>query len=132
MNGNLILRLSLFGLAMGLATVFIIPSTIEPLFWLAIFVVCAAIIARKAPGKYFFHGFLVSMLNSVWITAAHVILFDSYVARHAKEVAMMASMPMADSPRLMMLATGPVIGAVSGLVLGLFSFVASKLVKRKQ
>ena len=47
----------------------------------------------------------------MWITAAHVILFDSYVARHAKEVAMMASMPMADSPRLLMLLTGPVIGA---------------------
>ncbi len=40
MNGKLILQLSMFGLAMGLATVFFIPSSIEPAFWLAIFVVC--------------------------------------------------------------------------------------------
>jgi hypothetical protein len=30
----------------------------------------------------------------------------------------------------MMLMTGPVVGIFSGLILGLFSFVAGKLVKR--
>jgi len=30
----------------------------------------------------------------------------------------------------MMLIVGPVIGVVSGLVLGLFAFIASKLVKK--
>jgi uncharacterized membrane protein len=30
---------------------------------------------------------------------------------------------------LMMLLTGPVIGAASGIVLGLFAFIASKLVR---
>jgi uncharacterized membrane protein len=29
----------------------------------------------------------------------------------------------------MMLMTGPVVGVVSGIVLGLFAFIASKLVK---
>lgn len=32
MNWKLIVRLSLFGLAMGIATMFLIPSTIEPIF----------------------------------------------------------------------------------------------------
>jgi hypothetical protein len=116
---------------MAVATVYVIPSNIEPVFWLGIFVVCAALIARRASGKYFLHGFLVSMLNSVWITGAHVLLADSYIARHPKEAAMMASMPLPDSPRFMMLMTGPVVGAVSGVVLGLFAFIASKLMKRK-
>jgi hypothetical protein len=135
MNGldiKLILTLSLFGLAMGIATVFVIPSNIEPIFWLAIFVVCAFVIAKKAPGKLFLHGFLVSLVNSVWITGAHIALVDSYLPRHPNEVAMMAKMPMPDSPRLMMLMTGPVVGIISGLVLGLFSFVAGKLVKKSQ
>lgn len=131
MNGKLIFQLSLFGLAMAVFTVFVVPSNIEPVFWLAIFVVCAALIARKASAKYFLHGFLVSMLNSVWMTAAHVLLFDSYVARHPNEAARMASMPIPDSPRLMMLMTGPVVGAASGIVLGLFAFIASKFVRRK-
>jgi len=130
LDGKLILLLSLFGLAMGIATVFVIPSNLEPIFWLAIFLVCAYVIAKKAPGKYFLHGFLVSLCNSVWITAAHMALADAYLARHAGEAAMMAKMPLPDSPRLMMLMTGPIVGVVSGLVLGLFAFVASKLVKK--
>src|SRR5438477_11893401 len=119
MNWKLILQLSLFGLAMGIATVFVIPSNIEPIFWLAIFVVCAYIIASSRTGRPFLHGLCVSVVNSVWITGAHVLLFDQYIAGHAQEAAMMASMPL--SPRLMMLAVGPCVGLVSGLVLGVFA-----------
>jgi hypothetical protein len=132
-NWKLIFGLSLFGLAMGIATVFVIPSNIEPLFWLAIFVVCAIVIARRCASRHFLHGFLVSVVNSVWITTTHVLLFDQYVAHHAKEVAMMQSMSGgAMSPgmmRGMMAVTGPVIGVVSGLVLGAFAFVAARLIR---
>ncbi|HTR81594.1 MAG TPA: hypothetical protein VMM58_08180 [Bacteroidota bacterium] len=131
MNIKLILQLSLFGLAMGIATVFWIPSNIEPAFWLIIFLICSYLIAKKCSGKYFLNGFLVSIVNCVWITSAHMIFYQAYLADHAQEAAMMAKMPMPDSPRLMMLITGPVVGIISGLVLGLFAFVASKIVKKK-
>jgi uncharacterized membrane protein len=130
LDGKLILALSAFGLAMGIATVFVIPSSIEPFVWLAIFVVCAYVIARRAPGKYFLHGFLVSLVNAVWVSSAHMLFFESYFARHPQEAAMMTKMPLPDSPRLMMAMTGPLVGVVTGLVLGLFSFVAGKLVKK--
>jgi len=126
MNWTLILQLSLFGLAMGVATVFLIPSNIEPLFWIVIFGISAYLIATRAPGRYFLHGLFVSMVNSIWITASHVLLFDRYIANHPQEAAMMESMPA--SPKLMMVITGPVIGIVSGLVLGLFAVVASRWV----
>ena len=67
-------------------------------------------------------------MNSIWITAAHVLLFDPYVATHAKEAAMMRSMPI--TPKVTMLCTGPIVGAISGLVLGLFAWIASKLVSK--
>ena len=129
MKWKLIFLLSLFGLAMAIATVFVIPSNIEPVFWLAIFLICAWIIATRAPGRFFLHGLLVSIVNSIWITAAHTLLFDQYIARHAKEAAMMKAMPMA--PRLMMIITGPVVGIVSGIILGLFAWIASKIVRRR-
>jgi hypothetical protein len=128
---KLILALSMFGLAMGIATVFVIPSSIEPLFWLAIFAASAYAIATRAPSRFFLHGFLVSLVNCVWITGAHIGFAASYLERHPNEAAMMAKMPLPDAPRLMMLMTGPVIGIVSGLVLGLFSFVAGKVLKRR-
>ena len=129
MNWKLIFQLSAFGLAMGVATVFVIPSNIEPLFWLAIFCVCAYVIARRQPARHFLHGLMVSIVNSVWITSAHILLFEQYVARHAQEMEMMKSMPLPDSPRLMMALMGPIIGVASGVILGLLCFVAGKLVK---
>ena len=56
-----------------------------------------------------------------------MLLFNQYVANHAKEMEMMKSMPMSDSPRVMMVMMGPIIGVLSGLVLGLFALVASKI-----
>jgi hypothetical protein len=130
MNWKLIFTLSLFGLAMALATVFIIPSNIEPVFWLVIFIICAYFIAKKAAGKYFMHGFVLSLANCVWITAAHVLLYSTYIANHPAEAAMSAKMPMPEHPRMMMLVMGPVIGIISGVVQGLFAFIASKIVKK--
>jgi hypothetical protein len=129
MNWRLILTLSLFGLAMGLATVWLIPSNVEPIFWLAIFLVCAVVIARSGVQRPFLHGFCVSLVNSVWITSAHVLFSGAYLARHAQEADMLKTMPMPDSPRLMMAMTGPAIGIVSGIVLGLLALLASKILK---
>jgi hypothetical protein len=130
MSFKLILALSTFGLFMAFATVFFIPSRIEPLCWLAIFVVCAVIIARSLVPRPFLHGLGVSIVNSVWITSAHIVFFDTYVAGHAQEAQMMVT----DSPipgRVMMLIIGPIVGLISGCVLGLFALIASKLIRPK-
>jgi len=124
---RLVLTLSLFGLVMAFATVWVIPPKLEPVFWLAIFGTCAVVIAKRAPGRYFLHGFSVSLANCVWITSVHVLFRETYLAHHVEEAASLAKMPLPDSPRLMMAMLGPVIGIVSGLVLGALSFGASKL-----
>jgi len=130
MNWKLVAQLSLFGLAMALATVFVVPSNVEPMLWLPIFVICAYLIAKHAPGKHFLHGLMLGIANSVWITGAHVMLFDAYLAHHAREAEMMKSMPMPLPPRLLMAIVGPCVGVVSGVVIGLFALVAAWLVRR--
>lgn len=130
MNSKLIFQLSLFGLAMAISTVYWVPSNIEPIFWLLVFIVCAYFIAKKCTGKFFLHGFFVSLVNSVWVTAAHVILYNTYVASHPEETNMMAQMQIPINPRIMMLITGPIIGVLSGLVLGLFAFIASRIIRK--
>jgi len=129
MNWKLILQLSLFALGMGVATVFLIPSQIEPVFWLAIFVFCAYVISRNTT-RPFVHGLLLGLMNCVWIIAAHVVFVDQYLANHAREAEMMKSMPALDSPRLMMVMFGIPIGIVSGCIIGLIAVIASKFVKR--
>jgi hypothetical protein len=131
MNWKLIFQLSLFGLAMAISTVYWIPSNLEPFFWIAIFIICAYLIARNCTEKFFLHGLFVSLVNSIWITVAHVLLFKTYITNHPKEAEMMVTMPLPKHPRIMMLLAGPFIGLICGLVLGLFAFIASKIWKRK-
>lgn len=131
MNTKLIFLLSVFGFLMAIATVAWIPSGVEPLFWLVIFIICAYLIAKNCTGKYFLHGFLVSLVNCVWVTAAHIIFIDTYLSKHPQQVEMMSKMPTSVNPRLMMLITGPIIGIISGIILGLFAVIASKIVKKK-
>ena len=128
MDRSLMLRLSGFGAFMAVATVYVIPTSIEPFCWLAIFGVCAVLIARFARGKPFLHGLGTSLCNCLWVTSAHFLLYDSYAAHHADEIAQSASLP--GGARVAMLYIGPVIGIVSGVVLGTFAWAASKLVKR--
>ena len=131
MNWKLCVLLSLTGLFMGIATIYVVPSTIEPLFWLAIFSACAVLLARFAPGRYFLHGFLVSVLNSIWITLAHMSRYDTYAALHPEFVQMVQTLPggLAQDPRMLMLLIGPITGILSGLVLGLFCWLASKIIR---
>jgi len=130
MNAKLILQLSLFGLAMGLGTVFFIPSAVEPICWLLVFIVCAYFIGKRAPRLHFLHGLLLGLANSVWVTASHILFVDRYLTTHAREAAMMASSPNFGSPRLMMLVVGPVVGIISGIVIGVLAWIAGKIFKQ--
>jgi hypothetical protein len=131
MDWKSIFQLSLFGLAMAIATVFVIPPNVEPVCWLVIFLICAYAIARQRPRGRFVHGLVLGLANSVWITAAHILFFDRYIAGHAQEAAMLNSMPLANAPRLMMAITGPLVGLVSGIVIGLLALGVGELIKRQ-
>ncbi|PYQ50306.1 MAG: hypothetical protein DMF59_11165, partial [Acidobacteria bacterium] len=75
----------MLGLAMALGTVSIIPSRVEPLVWLAIFIVCAFFISRLRPDRTFLHGLVLGLVNSIWVTGAHIIFFHRYIANHPQE-----------------------------------------------
>ena len=127
MNWKLILALSMFGLFMAFATVYFISSTAEPICWLAIFLICAVIIAKSQAPRPFVHGLAVSLVNSVWITGAHVIFYDTYLAGHSKEAQMLTG--SAIPGRVLMVITGPIVGLITGCVLGLFALIASKVLR---
>jgi hypothetical protein len=130
MNWKLIFGCSLFGLAMAISTAFFLPGKIEMIFWLVIFLIVAYLVAKKAPGKYFLYGFLISLVNSVWVTSAHVLFFKNYMALNPEMWEQVAKMPMPEHPRMMMAITGPFIGVIFGIILGLFCWAASKMVKK--
>lgn len=127
MKWKLILQLSLFALGMGIATVFVIPSTIEPYFWLVILLVSAYFIAMHAGHRYFLHGLALGLVNCVWVTGSHVLLFHQYVVRHPREAAMMQTMPLPTHPRVMQIIVGVGVGIVSGVIIGVLALIAHRL-----
>ena len=131
MNWKLIFALSLFGVAMGIASLFGLTRHIEPLLWIVIFVFYAWWIAKHCSGKYFLHGFLVSVLNGVWISLIHAGFFSLYMSNNPEMVAGLQNLPRGVSPRVMMMVVGPIIGILTGVVAGLFAWVAAKLFNRK-
>ena len=128
MNWKLIFLLSLFGLGMAFATISLIPMNIEMICWPLIAITCAYFIAQFAPGKYFLHGFCVSLVNCVWITTAHMTNLEAYFKTHPDQQKMFIEQ---GSSKPMMAIMGIVIGIVSGLVFGLFAFLMAKILKKK-
>lgn len=132
MNWKLIGLLSLSGLFMGVSTAFFIKSDIEIYVWIPIMLLIAFFIAKQATGKYFLHGFLVSLISACWILLAHSIFWDNFY--ELNKVSMDAdfqSMPKMLSMKTVMLIATPIVGAFFGLIQGLMSFIASKLVKKE-
>jgi hypothetical protein len=132
MNWKLIFQLSAFGLIMAFGTVSLIPEKIEFVFWLVIFSVCAYIIAKVCTRNYFWHGFFLSIFNSIWITAVHLYSFQNYTAHHPDMANMNLGLPpdMATHPRIIILIMAIPFGIMFGVVQGLFAFIASKIVKK--
>ncbi len=131
-NWKLIFQLSLFGLVMAVATISLIPQNVEPFFWVAIIIVCAYIVAKNVSSKYFLHGFLISIVNSVWITIAHVLFASTYLPNHPQMEQMNGNLPliMQQHERSSMIILGLPFGAIFGVVLGLVCLIASKIVKK--
>ena len=130
MNLKIIIQLSLFGLIMAFGTISLIPQKVEPLFWLVIFGFSAFIIARVCTGKYFLYGFILSLINSIWITAVHILFYSSYAAHHPDAVAMSNNITpyFATHPRMAMLAMAPLFGVMFGIIQGLFVVIAGKII----
>jgi hypothetical protein len=137
MKWKLVLQLSLLGLAMAIGTVFVIPSNVEPLLWPAIFIACALVIARRAPRRFFLHGFFVGLANWTWVAIAHVVFFDAYAAHHAEHLAALQSLPVPDMPLIASIVEAfrqyalPIPG-LSGIVIGSLAWIVSKLAAPKR
>jgi len=128
MKWPLIFLLSAFGLAMGFGTVYYIPVTIEPFCWVLIFVISAFIIAKYCREEYFLNGFALSIINAVWMTVLHLTFFTAYTTAHVTEMEVIERLLMPDEPQVILFFVGIFSGAASGVVLGIFSISAAKLI----
>lgn len=127
MNWGLVLRLSPLGLAMGLGTLFATPASIEPACRLITSLLCAYFVARHCNDEWFLNGFVIGIVNSIWVTSVHILFFVQYMSGHDSETELVRAIPPPHFPRLMLVATGAAIGILTGILIGVLSSLAARL-----
>lgn len=134
MNWKLIFLLSLFGLALGVASIFTLSPVVEFVLWVGVSVITAILIAKFANSKYFLHGFLVAVVNTFWVTIAQVAMFYTYIVSHPEYLEMVEKLPpaLAEHPRRLLIYRSPVVAIISGLFVGLLSWIAGKVINRSR
>jgi hypothetical protein len=132
MNWKLILRMSALGLIMAMGSVFLIPSILESICWLILFLLYAWQIGKYTSSFRFLHGLVLGILNSVWITLIHDLFLERYLARHPREIATIALLHNAHisgSPRALLAGKDIFFGVCFGIVIGVFAMVAGLMAR---
>ena len=130
MNWRWIFGLAGFGILMGVLSVFGYTGKIEWLFWLAIAVVCAVLIAKVVSEKLFLTGLLVGLLDGVFNSIVQSAFFNTYLANNPKFAEGFGPIPGGLDPRIFVLLAGPFVGLLYGLFLGLLTWLAGKIFKK--
>jgi hypothetical protein len=127
MNWKLISLLSGFGVLMGVASVLGFTKGLEGLLWLVIAAVCVCLVAWRAPGRWFLHGFCVGLIGGAVAPVIQVLFFSSYMANNPDLATRFAEIPGGMEARYFFLMLTPAIGLLSGLVLGFVCWLVAKL-----
>jgi len=131
MNWNIVLLLSGFGLAMGAASVLGLTTGIELWLWLAIGVICVAVLVRRVHRKAGLHGFFVGLIGGGIAPVVQFLMFPAYLANNPQLEGDFAQLPGGLEPRYFVLLLAPLAGLVSGAVLGAASWLVGRLVARR-
>lgn len=130
MNWKLILPLSGFGVLMGALSVLGYTQGIEGWLWLAISVFCAGWMGTQLAERRFRHGFLVGLIAAAVASAIQALFFSTYLANNPEFMRAAAALPPGFPLIAIPLIAIPVGGLLSGVVLGLLTLLAGKLLYR--
>lgn len=127
MNWILIISLSLFGVMVGMLSIFGVTEGKE--YWMLgiVLLVSSLVLGMKAPGKFFKHGFFTALISALLSSVLHYVFYDTYMANNASFAEQMSQVPDGFNMRIMMLVGGPFSGAISGVILGGLTILMARL-----
>ena len=117
MNWELILSLSLFGILIGTLSVLGFTKKAEPILWLIVGVFTAFMISRRVSGMIFWYGFIIGIFWGCFSAMIQSMFFETYLKNNPK-YAEAFSKSSRFKPRYLILLVGPMLGLLTGTVLG--------------
>ncbi|MEZ4889210.1 MAG: hypothetical protein R2779_01215 [Crocinitomicaceae bacterium] len=126
MNYKIIIILSSIGLIMGLLTVKGFTQKIEPFLWLLFGIATSLVLSKNIDEKTFLHGLIIGLTWGIINGMIQSAFFDTYISNNP-QLQQSFSKSTFIQPRYFVLATGPIIGLITGLVLGGLSVLLKKI-----
>jgi hypothetical protein len=126
MDWKIIAILSTIGLLMGVLSVKGFTQKIEPVLWLLFGIATSLILSRNIDQRTFLHGLLVGIAWGVCNGVIQSAFFDTYFANNPS-LQQNFQQKSFIAPRYFVLVTAPIIGAITGLILGGLSLLLKKL-----
>ena len=126
MDWKIIVILSVIGLLMGLLSVKGFTQKIEPVLWLLFGIATSLILSKNIEQKTFLHGLLIGIAWGIYNGAIQCAFFDIYFTNNPS-IQQNFQKNSFIQPRYFVLLTGPIIGLITGLILGGLSLLLKKL-----
>jgi U5 snRNP spliceosome subunit len=126
LDWKLIWTLAALGLVSAAVTIWGGLGQGETWFGLAFALALGMIIAAKAPGRYFVHGFLVGTFGAVIEILAEVPFAARIMANNPELREAMAAVPSNVPPGLILVFAAPFAAPISGLVTGFIAWLVAK------
>lgn len=126
MDWTAILLFSLIGLIMGALAVKGYTQRIEPFLWLLFGLAVALVLSKNISERVFLHGLLIGLAWGILNGLCQVTFFDAYFANNPAAQASFRKVTFMPA-RLFGLITGPMMGLVTGSVLGGLSLLLKRL-----
>jgi len=117
---------------MGILSLFGLTQGIELYLWIVIAFVAAYLFARKLTAKHFLTGLIAGLFMGLINGLMQGGFYDMYIANNPEVAQRLQEQPIPAgmSPAFFILLTSPIVGLIYGLFVGLFSFVAAKILKK--
>ena len=126
MDWTTIILLSLFGIIMGALSVKGFTQKLEPFLWLLFGIITSLVLSKNLDQKTFLHGLLIGLAWGIVNGLTQSAFFDTYLENNSylqegfKKTIFI-------QPRYFVLITGPIIGLITGLVVGGLSLLLKRI-----
>lgn len=126
MDWKVIIILSAIGLIMGLLSVKGFTQKLEPFLWLLFGIATSLVLSKNVDNKTFLHGLLIGLAWGIINGLTQSVFFDTYLSNNL-QLQQNFSKTIFMQPKYFVLVTGPIIGLITGLVLGGLSLLLKKM-----
>jgi hypothetical protein len=126
MDWKVIIILSAIGLIMGLLSVKGFTQKLEPFLWLLFGIATSLVLSKNIDHKTFLHGLLIGLAWGIINGLTQSVFFDTYITNNPSMQQNLQKTTFVQ-PRYFVLMTAPIVGLVTGLVLGGLSLLLKKV-----